>query len=82
MASGSSSGCGPQLFPLVGELAEGLHTAGDGVTGRLVARLDQQLAVGDQLLLGQGRTVDLALHQLGDQVVLWVLPAAATIALK
>ena len=74
---------GPQLLPLVGELAEGLHATGDGVPGGLVARLDQQFAVGDQLLSGQGHTVDLALHQLGDQVVLRdAAPASATMALK
>ena len=54
-------------------LAEGLHAAGDGITSRFVARLDQELAVGDQLLLGQGYPVNLALRQLGHQVVLRVL---------
>ena len=73
---GQEVGMGPQLLPLIGELAEGLHAAGDGVAGRLVARLDQELAVGDQLLAGQGHSVDLALHQLGDQVVLGILRGA------
>ena len=70
---GQELGVGPQLLPLVGKLTEGLHAPGDGVPGGLVAGLHQQLAVGDELLLGERHTVDLALHQLGDQVVLGIL---------
>ena len=66
---------GPQFLPLIGELTEGLHPAGDGITGRLVARLYEQFAVRNQLLAGQGRAVHLALDQLGDQIVLGMLPA-------
>ena len=50
-ASGSSSGSALQLLPLVGVLGEGQQAAADGVTGRLVARLHQQLGVVEQLLL-------------------------------
>ena len=52
-ASGSSSGCVAQLLPLVAVLGEGEQPAADRVARGLVARLDEQLAVRDELLLGE-----------------------------
>ena len=59
-ASGSSSGSVAELLPLVGVLAEREQAAADRVAGRLVAGLDEQLAVRDELLLGERRAVDRA----------------------
>ncbi len=56
-------------------LAEGEQTPADGVARGLVARLDQELAVGEELLLGERHTVDLAANELADQIVLGVASA-------
>ena len=50
-------------------LAECLHSAGNRVAGCLVAGLDQELAVGNELRLGQRHAAEFALHQFGDQIV-------------
>ena len=78
-ASGSSSGCARSCLPLAGVLGEGEQAAADRVARGLVARLDEQLAVGDELLLGERLPVDLALDQLAHQIVLRIGCAVASI---
>ncbi len=72
---GQQVGIGAQLLPLVAVLAEREQPAADRVARRLVARLDEELAVRDELLLGERRPVDLAADQLAHQIVLRVAPA-------
>ena len=57
---GQQSGVGAELLPLAGVLGEGEEAAADRVAGRLVARLDQQLAVREELFGGQRLPVELA----------------------
>ena len=63
-----------QLLPLGPVLAECEQTPGDRVARGLVARFDEELAVQDELLVGEGRSVDLASGQLGHQIVLGLPP--------
>src|SRR5450631_744868 len=63
-----------QLLPLAAVLGEGEQASADGVARGLVARLDEELAVRDELLCVQPGTVDLGLDQLADQVVARVAP--------
>ena len=72
---GHQLGTGAQLLPLGRMLAERQQTAADGVAGGLVARLDQQLAVEDELLPGERPAVDLGVDQVAHQVVLRGAPA-------
>ena len=76
-ASGSSSGSVAQLLPLGRVLAEREQAAADRVARRLVAGLDEQLAVREQLLVGERRAVDRAVDQLAHEVVLRVARGAA-----
>ncbi len=55
-------GLAAQALPLVGVFGEGEEAAADRVAGRLVARLDDELAVVEQLLLGERVPVDLRLR--------------------
>ena len=63
-----------QFAPLIWMLAEGMHGASNRVASGLVASLDQKLAIADQLFMGQGHTVDRALHQEADQVLSGITP--------
>ena len=58
-ASGSSSGSVAQLLPLAAVLGEREQPAADRVARGLVAGLDEQLAVREQLHLGERLAVDL-----------------------
>ena len=59
---------GAQLFPLGAVLAERQQAAADRVAGGLVAGLDEQLAIGEQLLLGERRAVDRSAQQVADKI--------------
>ena len=58
-------------------LAEREQSAADRVARRLVAGLDEQLAVREELLLGERLAVDRAADQLAHQIVLAVRADAA-----
>ena len=79
---GQQLGAVAQLLPLAAVLGEREQPAADRVARRLVARLDEQLAVRDELLLGERRAVDLAADQLAHQVVLRVAAALVDQALE
>src|SRR5262249_9360731 len=64
-----------QLLPLAAVLAEGESPSTDRVPCRLVSRLHHELAVGQDLLLTEGRPVDPGADQLAYQIVPGV-PAA------
>ena len=66
---GQQLGPRPQLVPLVAVLREGEQPAADGVARRLVAGLDEQFTVRDQLLVGERLAVDFALEKLAHEVV-------------
>jgi hypothetical protein len=63
-------------------LAKGEQPPADGVARGLVARLDQELAVGEDLLVGERCSVDLAADELAHQIVLRVAPAERDQALE
>ena len=72
---GQQLGIVPELLPLGAVLAEREQPAADRVARRLVAGLDEQLAVREQLLVGERLTVDRAADQLAHEIVLRVAPA-------
>ena len=63
-----------QLVPRNRMLAERQQRSADRVAGRLVSRLDDQLAVGHELLGRERHTADLGAQQLAHEVVAWVAP--------
>ena len=66
---GEQVGLRAEVLPLVGVLAERDQTSADRVARRLVAGLNEQLAVPHELGLGEGRAVDPSADQLTHQIV-------------
>ena len=67
--AGEQVGFGAEALPLVAVLVEREETAADRVAGGLVAGLDDQLAVREQLHLGERLAVDLGRDELAHDVV-------------
>jgi hypothetical protein len=66
---GKQIGVRPEPGPLAGMLAEGEQAPAEGVAGGLVARLDEELRVLEQDVVGNGLPFELGAEELADQVV-------------
>src|SRR4029079_15892211 len=60
----------PQRVPRLRMLTEREEPTADRVAGGLVPGLHQQLAVEEQLLVGERRTLERAAHERSDEIVL------------